>query len=149
MKKIKIIKCKCKFGGTFVFTKKGFVCQTCKRKKIFWYSEEVTEMKLPKILPIAAIFIFTACICINATSQHFYTKVNVTGKKNCYVTLKYKSGFETTWKVKKKDTLKIIHSTLLDSLCLHCDSIPDLKYKFPPREKNKTLRVLKRGEIHL
>lgn len=92
------------------------------------------------------LFIFSVCISLNCKSQHFYTKVNVTGKKNCYVTLVYKDGRKYSWKVLKKDTLKIVHSTLLDSLIMKCDSIPEMKYKLPPREKNKTLRVPLRGQ---
>lgn len=95
---------------------------------------------------IAPLFIFTVCISLNCKSQHFYTKVNVTGKKNCYVTLIYKDGRKYSWKVLKKDTLKIVHSFMLDSLILKCDSIPEIKYKIPPREKNKTLRVPLRGQ---
>lgn len=95
-----------------------------------------------------AIFFFTVCIISNINAQHYLTKVNVSGQRNCFCTLTYKDGKKYTWKVIKKDTLKIIHSTRLDSIEVKCDSLL-LKRKMDAVKK-KNMRVpLKRGEIHL
>lgn len=97
-------------------------------------------------MKITTVFIFICCISRICYSQHYLTKINVSDKKNCYVTLIYKDGRQFSWKVLKKDTLKIVHSYQLDSICMKCDSV-SIKYKMPRSEKNKTLRVPARGEL--
>jgi hypothetical protein len=92
---------------------------------------------------IATLFIFTVCISAKTKAQHYLTKINVSDKKNCYVTLTYKNKY--SWKVLKKDTLRIVHSYQLDSICLKCDEGVELKVKLD-QQKKKTLRLPLRGE---
>lgn len=92
-----------------------------------------------------AIFFFTVCIVSNINAQHYLTKISVSDKKNCFVTLVYKNKMRYSWKVIKKDTLKIVHSFQLDSICLKCDEGVEMKVKLDQQKKRK-LQLPKRGE---
>lgn len=94
---------------------------------------------------IYTLFIFTVCISGKIKAQHYLTKINVSDKKNCFVTLVYKNKMRYKWKVLKKDTLKIVHSFQLDSICLQCDEGVTMKVKLD-QQKKKTLRLPLRGE---
>lgn len=94
---------------------------------------------------IAPLFIFTVCISKGIKAQHYLTKINVSDKKNCFVTLVYKNKMRYSWKVLKKDTLRIVHSFQLDSICLKCDEGVEMKVKLDQQKKRK-LQLPKRGE---
>jgi hypothetical protein len=93
---------------------------------------------------LATLFIFTVCISAKTKAQHYLTKINVSDKTNCFVTLVYKNKMRYCWKVLKKDTLKIVHSYQLDSICLKCDGV-ELKVKLD-QQKKKTQRLPLRGD---